>query len=546
MIVVLVGFMGAGKTTVGRVLAERLGLPMVDSDLLIERRLGRSVADVFATEGEPYFRELEHRTIAELVRGQDAVLALGGGALGDRRTRAMLRRARVVYLHVGFAEAVARTGGDELRPMLRRPDLEGVYRSRLPVYEDLAAITVATSGRRPEAVAKEIAGRLMALPRLPEGSSSVFVTPPSGSYYSHIGPGLAEGVSELVPETPEAEQAAVIEADSDAATAAQVSAQLTARGLRVTRIAVPDGQAAKSPRAYGEVEDRLAGSAFRSGDLVVGVGGEHVCDLAGSVAARLNRGMGLVLVPTTLAAQADTAVGGNKAAVGGDNAVVGGDNAMNLSRGPNVAGSVRQPLTVISDVRLARRKAGSGFDSGLAEIAKHALISTSDLLTFLLANASAIREGDDDLLREVVSRSVEVKADIVSRDERDLGDRIFLNYGHTFAHAMVLVRPSAPGGGAVLSLGLMAAAHLAYRQGRVGADVVDTHRELLRSLGLRTHGSYPFDAMHQAWLRDEKFRHGIRFVVLNGIGRPEGGVAASEATLARVLHDLAAESVPAR
>jgi len=114
MVAVLVGFMGAGKTTVGHIVAERLGQPFVDSDVLIEQRLGRNIRDIFRTEGETYFRELEHATVAELVRGQEAVIALGGGAVEDPRTRAVLRNARVIYLRVGYDEAMLRVAGDTL------------------------------------------------------------------------------------------------------------------------------------------------------------------------------------------------------------------------------------------------------------------------------------------------------------------------------------------------------------------------------------------------------------------------------------------------
>ena len=162
MVVVLVGFMGAGKTTVGHILAERLGQPFVDSDVLIEKRLGREIRDIFATEGEPYFRQLEHVTVAELVRGPEAVVALGGGAVEDPRTRAVLRHARVVYLRVGYDEAMARVQSDELRPMLHRPDLDEVYQRRLPAYEDLAFVTIDTDGRRPDAVATEVLAALSA------------------------------------------------------------------------------------------------------------------------------------------------------------------------------------------------------------------------------------------------------------------------------------------------------------------------------------------------------------------------------------------------
>jgi shikimate kinase len=155
MVVVLVGFMGAGKTTVGHIMAERLGLPFVDSDVLIEQSQGRDIRDIFRTEGEPYFRELEHQTVAGLARGPGAVIALGGGAAEDPRTQAVLRQARVVYLRVGYDEALARVKSDEFRPMLHRPGLDEVYQRRVPVYEDVAVLTVDTDGRTPDAVARD-------------------------------------------------------------------------------------------------------------------------------------------------------------------------------------------------------------------------------------------------------------------------------------------------------------------------------------------------------------------------------------------------------
>jgi shikimate kinase/3-dehydroquinate synthase len=163
MVAVLVGFMGAGKTTVGHIIAERLGQPFVDSDVLIEQRLGRDIREIFATEGEAYFREVEHATVADLVSGPDAVIALGGGAVEDPRTRALLRHARVIYLRVDYDEAMSRVQRDEYRPMLRRPDLDQVYQRRLPVYEDLSVLTIDTAGRRPDAIAREVLAELSRL-----------------------------------------------------------------------------------------------------------------------------------------------------------------------------------------------------------------------------------------------------------------------------------------------------------------------------------------------------------------------------------------------
>ncbi|HEY5246932.1 MAG TPA: bifunctional shikimate kinase/3-dehydroquinate synthase [Dermatophilaceae bacterium] len=526
MIVVLVGFMGAGKTTVGHILAERLGIPFVDSDLVIEQQLGRPIRDVFATEGESYFRDLEYQTVASLVRGQDAVVALGGGALGDARTRTVLRNPRVVYLRVGYSEAMTRVATDEFRPLLHRPDLEDIYRARLSVYEDLAAITIDTDGRRPDAVAMDVLAATTQLPSLPGDGASVFVTPVGGVYYSHIGPDLLDHVSGLLPAVPEAERAVIIEGVDDEAVAARVADQLQSLGLMTARVRVVDDQPSKTLAAYEVVVEALVDNAIHKGDLVVAVGGEAVCELAGFVAATFNRGMKLALVPTTLVAQADSSVGGK--------------NGINLSRGHNLLGAIHQPIAVISDVNLACANRGRGYRSGLAEIAKHALISPSDLMDFVLANASRIRAGDNDVIRDVLTRSIEIKADIVSRDEREQGDRVYLNYGHTFAHAMDLVRGLSLGEDSdSLPLGLMAAAYLARRHGRVGDSVVERQRELLTALGLPTAGTFTFSEMQEAWSRDKKYNRGVRFVVLNGLGIPEGGVSADDATLTGVLDDLA-------
>ena len=167
--IVLVGFMGAGKTTVGQLLAGRLGLPFADSDLIIEQRAGRPVRQIFAEDGEPAFRALEHQVIADLLDGPDLILALGGGAAEHPRTRERLATAQVVYLQVGYDQAMARVGGDARRPLLARPDLAATYQRRLPLYAGIATLTVGTDGRHPEAIGRDILARLTTKPAVGAG-----------------------------------------------------------------------------------------------------------------------------------------------------------------------------------------------------------------------------------------------------------------------------------------------------------------------------------------------------------------------------------------
>ena len=158
--IVLVGFMGAGKTTVGRLLAARLGLTFVDSDLVIEARAGKPIPRVFAESGEAAFRALEHQVIADLLHGPDIVLALGGGAVGHPLTRKLLAEVPVAYLRVSYAEALSRVGGDSGRPMLARPDIADVYRERQASYSSVATITVDVDGRSPDRIGTDVLNRM--------------------------------------------------------------------------------------------------------------------------------------------------------------------------------------------------------------------------------------------------------------------------------------------------------------------------------------------------------------------------------------------------
>jgi shikimate kinase / 3-dehydroquinate synthase len=524
--IVLVGFMGAGKTTVGRLLADKLGLPFLDSDVVIEQRAGRTVRKIFADDGEPAFRALEHEVVADLLDGPDVVLALGGGAPEHPGTRALLDDGpSVVYLQVGYAQAMARVAGDEYRPMLHRPGLDDLYQRRLDVYGDLATLTIATDGRRPEAVASDVVEHLVRAPRVPAGTSTILVSCTGGTYNVHVGTGLLAETGGLLPQLPYTRTATLITGLRHRSEADQVAESLRrTRDLTVHVIEVPDQQAAKDLAAVGAVAGELAERAVHKDDLIVGIGGEVVCDIAGFVASTYNRGMPLALVPVTLGAQADSAVGGKA--------------SLNLPQGRNLLGTVHQPVAVIADVT-AVQPGQEGYRAGLAEAVKHALISGGALIRLLAEHADALRyKGDPDVLAGVVTRSVQVKADIVGRDERERGDRLHLNYGHTFGHAIEQLSVHGDDGEAT-ALGMMAAAYLARRQGRIGDDLVDLHRALLSGLGLPVSARFTVDQLREAWLRDKKYRDGTRFVVLNGLGRPEAGVLADDDVLAAALTDLA-------
>ena len=154
--IVLVGFMGAGKTTTGRLLARRLGRPFVDADEEIVRTAGRSIADLFSAAGESAFRDLEEDVVAGLLVGPERVVSLGGGACGRPRTRERLAGHRVVHLDVSYPEARRRTAGDAGRPLLARTDLADLHAARRTVFTEVATITVPVDGRTVDEVVRDI------------------------------------------------------------------------------------------------------------------------------------------------------------------------------------------------------------------------------------------------------------------------------------------------------------------------------------------------------------------------------------------------------
>jgi 3-dehydroquinate synthase len=345
----------------------------------------------------------------------------------------------------------------------------------------------------------------------------VTVAVPERAYDVSIGPGLLSRAGELLPDLPAAERVFVV-ADAPVAERylAPLGRGLEARGLGVVHLGVPEGEEAKSLSVMTALQRQLATQEAHRDDPIVALGGGSVGDLAGFVAATYMRGVPFVQVPTTLLAQVDAAIGGK--------------TGVNLPEGKNLVGAFHQPVAVLADVDTLTSLPERAFRSGLAEIAKVALTLDLELLGRLETDPAPLLERDPGTLEQIVARCVRAKAGVVELDERDAGRRLVLNYGHTLGHA--LERLDAFAGrthGEAISIGMVFAARLAESSGRAPEGLAARHARLLASLGLDTDGPLPpADEIVASMRLDKKYRGGMRFVLLEDVGRPyvDDGISA--------------------
>jgi 3-dehydroquinate synthase len=305
------------------------------------------------------------------------------------------------------------------------------------------------------------------------------------------------------------ESALVVHDANTESHAAAVRAELDAHGFRTVRAAVPAGEASKCPAQLAELYDALYDLAADRRTAVVAVGGGVIGDLAGFAAATYNRGLPLLMVPTTLLAMVDSSVGGK--------------TGINHPKGKNLIGSFHQPAGVWIDLGTLNTLPDREFVSGLAEVVKYGAILDAPFFEQLEARAVQIRARAPGALAGVVSRCCRLKADVVERDEYETtGLRAVLNYGHTFAHAFeTLSGYGALLHGEAVSIGMTCASVLAQRLNLIGADFVTRQTNLLRALNLPTAlpTSWPVDELLTVMRRDKKAVSGrLRFILPTRLG----------------------------
>jgi shikimate kinase / 3-dehydroquinate synthase len=513
--IILIGMMGSGKTTVGRLLARQLGKTFIDSDEEIQKRTGVTIPHIFDVEGEAGFRQREAGVVQDLLKCNDIVLATGGGAILDKNNRVAMRgNGTVVYLKSGVHDLWQRTRHDRNRPLLQiadpRAKLQELFVQRNPLYTETADIVMHTGRQNVQLLISSLMRKLntnQGMPQILNNMQTLKVGLAERSYNIHIGSGVLGNAEILLPLLSHKRVAIVSNTTVAPLYLDNLRSTLEDNGVKVVSIILPDGEQYKNVETLNLIYDALLSNRCERNTPLIALGGGVIGDMTGYAAATYLRGVPFIQVPTTLLSQVDSSVGGK--------------TGINHPLGKNMIGAFYQPQVVLADIATLNTLPDKELRAGLAEVIKYGLIRDLPFLEWLEANMEKLLARDTLALKYAVARSCENKAEVVGNDERESGERALLNLGHTFGHAI----ENGMGYGAWLhgeavATGTVMAADLSQRLGWISEQDVMRIRQLFERTGLPVIGPcISVDQYMQLMGLDKKVVDGqIRFILLKAIG----------------------------
>ena len=519
----------------------------MDTDDEIVASRGMAIEDIFSRYGEEEFRRIERRTLERVARADKQVVSTGGGIVMDERNRAVMEASGVVVLLEARPETILRRLTEQqvqeddaaARPMLEADDLSERVHSLKALRQfnyTLAHWTVHTDFLTPADAASEVVrGFEMVNARLQRQTAShgspdlaATVRTSSGDYPLWVGWDIIEELGERVRGMMDPPVAYIISDNNVQQQARRAQRAMESEGIPTHLFFIPPGEQSKSLETAQHIYHWLASLKAERGHLILAVGGGVVGDLAGFVAATYLRGIPYAQVPTSLLAMMDSAIGGK--------------TAVDLPLGKNLVGAFYQPRFVLADVSTLQTLDPRALASGWAEAIKHGLIIDEDLLNTFESLPEEIQSLQPEVATDVIRRSMAVKANVVSQDEKEtLGIRVLLNYGHTIGHAI----EAATGydsylHGEAVSVGMMGAANIGRLMGMTSHSEVERQRSILTAYGLplNARGVDP-EAVSEAMLSDKKVASGsIRWVLLDGIGNATTRNDVPSDMVQSVLNDL--------
>jgi 3-dehydroquinate synthase len=504
---VFIGFMGAGKTAAARAVASARH---IDTDALLEERMGHAIAEEFVTAGEASFRAQEEALVCEVLEraGEGDAVAVGGGAVGSPRVRDALREHVVCLLDVSPETAWKRANRPSAPPRPLAGDRDAffaLHAERAPLYESLADAYLPAGDKQ---MAGRAAPALRKLADAPRGTRLVWATSRSGDYPVYVGRGLL-GAPELRGGTGDAREVLVTDENVARLYGGAV-------GPVATTVTVPAGETSKTIDTAQQVWHELVQAGMTRHDRVVALGGGVVGDLAGFCAATYQRGVPVVHLPTTLVAQVDSAYGGK--------------TGVDLPEAKNYVGTYHEPAAVVADVSTLETLPEAERAAGYAEVVKTALIAGGELWR-RVAGGEEVDEG-------MVLACARTKLAVVAQDERDAGLRQVLNLGHTVGHAL----ETATGygryrHGEAVALGLLAALRLSGQNGLRDEVAALLHA---RELPVQVEG-VEVDTILAALGRDKKRRGAtVPFVLVEAPGDVRHGQKVADRDVRAAVEELVA------
>ena len=519
--IVITGFMGTGKTEVGRAVAQKLDRAFVDTDAKIEAAAGRSISYIFTRDGQEAFRDMERRVCRELAARQDLVIATGGGTLIDHENRElMMKSGAVICLSATRGEIIRRLHGTDVptRPLLGddpEAAIDRLLETRRAAYESFTWLIDTT-----HLSIEEVAERVIEIAQ----ERTFTVRYPNGKYEIRIGPGLLSGLGEMLKDKVSGRIAIVTNTIVAPLYASRLEESLRDAGFDPFTCLIEDGEEHKRLSTveglYGEF---LAGGLDRSG-TVVSLGGGVTGDIAGFAAATFMRGVKFVQVPTTLLSMVDASVGGK--------------TGVDLPAGKNLVGAFKQPELVLIDPRVLFTLPADELRNGIAETIKHGIIGSPELFSELEHDLEP-----SPIPAARIARALRVKIEIVQQDPYEQGVRAVLNLGHTVGHALERLSGFKLPHGRAVAIGLVAAARIAMRLKLAKPEIAPRIEKILSSwqLPIRV-PDLSTKEITAAMAHDKKRLNGrLRFILPRRIGAVEIVEDVPQSVIEGVLSDMKGE-----